>query len=197
MSPVIVTSALMLSMRHTISTFLLCTLLLQYVGWVVVFQVVRKQARREVRARIMSGVPANELHAFVMFEEQIGVDADGRTWEHDGEFEYNDVMYDVVRVEVSADKVVVLAVADLKESALYQRIALEAKQQTPATAKHSSLIKLASQILGQPFLRPSLIVHRLTGVDCRPLKHRERIVHAVRRSSDVESPPPEGAVAIV
>ena len=185
------------SLRHTISSLLLCSMLLQCVGWVVVFHVVRKQARRDVRARIMSGVPTHELVAFKMDASLIGVDAEGREWEHDGEFKFHDVMYDVVRVQDSADKVVVYVIADLKESALYQRIALETKQQTPNTAKHSPLTKLASQLLGNPFIRPSYFVLRpafqghIVSIDGR------RTTDDGRQMTDVETPPPEGTVANV
>ncbi|RPI67313.1 MAG: hypothetical protein EHM43_08795 [Ignavibacteriae bacterium] len=181
--------------RHAISTLLLCTLLTQCVGWVVVFYGVRTQARREVRTRIMSGVPASELRSFVMDRSQIGVDADGRMWEHDGEFSYNNVMYDVVRVVDEADHVVVLAIADLKESHLYQQIALETKKNIPGKAATSPIAKLAAQLLGQPFLRPSSVVHRPSSGVQRPVVCYCSTKDVGRWTSDVEKPPPEGAVA--
>jgi hypothetical protein len=191
----IVTSSAMRTARHAISTLLLCTLLTQCVGWVVVFYGVRTQARREVRTRIMSGVPASELRPFVMDRSQIGVDADGRMWEHDGEFSYNNVMYDVVRVVDEADHVVVLAIADLKESHLYQQIALETKKNIPGKAATSPIAKLAAQLLGQPFLRPSSVVHRPSLVECTDVFNERQTTDDGRRTIDVEKPPPEGAVA--
>lgn len=183
--------------KRLTSTVLLITLIAQCIGWVVVYHGVRKQARREVRARIMQGVPEHECMAFTMLRDEIGVDTDGRQWEHDGEFKFNDVMYDVVRIVEEADHVVVLAIADLKESHLYQQIALETKKKIPGTAATSPIAKLAAKVLGKPFLRPTSGVLRPSTDVRRPIHVEVRIVDVGRWTSDVPTPPPEGSVAPV
>jgi hypothetical protein len=183
--------------KRLTSTVLLITLIAQCIGWVVVYHGVRKQARREVRARIMQGVPEHECMAFTMLRDEIGIDTDGRQWEHDGEFKFNDVMYDVVRIVEEADHVVVLAIADLKESHLYQQIALETKKKIPGTAATSPIAKLAAEVLGKPFLHPTSGVLR-PSTDVRRPSHRETKTPDVgRRTLDVPTPPPEGSVALV
>lgn len=186
----------MSTFQRFISTVLLSALLMQCIGWVVVYHGVRTQARRDVRAKIMSGIATRECTSFTMKRDEIGVDVDGRHWEHDGEFKYNDVMYDVVRIIDAADHVIVLAIADLKESHLYQQIALETKKQLPGKAATSPIAKLAAKLLGNPFLRPTSGVQRPASSVRRPAF----IVHSTsdvgRRTSDVETPPPEGAVTL-
>lgn len=186
----------MSTLQRFISTVLLSTLLMQCIGWVVVYHGVRTQARREVRAKIMSGVGLNECASFTMKRNEVGVDVDGRYWEHDGEFKYNDVMYDVVRIVDAADHVIVLAIADLKESLLYQQIALETKKHMPSKAASSPIAKLAAKLLGNPFLRPTYDVHRPASDVQRPTHVDCSTPDVGRRKSDVETPPPEGAVTL-
>ncbi len=133
-----------------LAPMVLVLLLVQQAGWTVLFHGVRVSARREARARVMSGVPRSECRCFTLLATDVGKDGKGLTWEHNGEFTFEGVMYDVVRIEGSGDYVTVLAVADLKESALYQRVQDEVRRQTSQTAATSPVVLLAQHLLGQP-----------------------------------------------
>ena len=91
---------------------------------------------------------------------------------------------------------IVLAIADLKESLLYQQIALETKKHMPSKAASSPIAKLAAKLLGNPFLRPTYDVHRPASDVHRPTHVDCSTPDVGRRPSDVETPPPEGAVTL-
>lgn len=173
-----------------LAPIILVLLLVQQAGWTVLYHGVRTQARRQARARVMNGVPRSECRCFTMLATDVGKDGKGLAWEHDGEFAFDGEMYDVVRIEGSGDHVTVLAVADLKESALYQRVQDEARRQTSQTAASSPWVQLAQHLLGQP-----ATVANIQGVGKPPsTDHRPSVtppsVDPASLVSDVDPRPP-------
>ena len=85
-------------------------------GW---FQLERAQLRREVRARMLSGVEPGELVLLTFSQEEA---LRVLRWERDDEFEFNGQMYDVARIETEGDTVRYWCWPDGPETRLNQEL---------------------------------------------------------------------------
>ncbi|MCB0637201.1 MAG: hypothetical protein KDC54_11315 [Lewinella sp.] len=97
---------------------LMLSLLLPFAGtsgWLIWH---RQQIKREVKARILAGVPASELVHFSFTPDQL---AELR-WEHEWEFVYQDQWFDVTRREIKGDTLHLWCWPDHAETALEHQL---------------------------------------------------------------------------
>jgi hypothetical protein len=63
-------------------------------------QVQKNQVRKEVKRQIIDGIDTKELVLLIFTEEEANTRLH---WEHSKEFEYNGLMYDMVKMEIIGD----------------------------------------------------------------------------------------------
>ena len=95
---------------------MLCPMLLS----VTVIGVKRVNLRKEVKHRMMAGIPKERLSLIISTPETAHL----LDWEHSKEFEYEDEMYDVVYVESKGDSTYYWCWEDHKESELNKELTI-------------------------------------------------------------------------
>ena len=106
-------------MRRFSIVLLLSALAAPLLGGWVWLEVEKKLVKRAVKHRILEGLDDAELTRLAFTPEEIRTELE---WEHDREFEFRGVMYDVVRRIETADSVVLWCWPDHAETALNQRL---------------------------------------------------------------------------
>ncbi|MBR9919988.1 MAG: hypothetical protein GYB31_04055 [Bacteroidetes bacterium] len=100
-------------MRKILGILLLASLLLPLGGTWIWLKHHRSQIRQEVKTMLKGGADKKELVELAFSLE----DADAKLhWEHSGEFEFDDQMYDVVESEVKGDSIFYLCWWDHAET---------------------------------------------------------------------------------
>jgi hypothetical protein len=127
-----------LHQKHTFTQFLAGCLfgifILNSIFCFLFFEVKRKTIRHEVKHEILSKLSDSQLFAF-SFNDNFDKE----------EFEYNGVMYDVVRQKIVNDKTLILCFQDKKETDLNRSIEASMKNglaNTPIKKTQQILIKL-------------------------------------------------------
>ncbi len=75
--------------------------------------------KKEVKKQLVAGKTKDELILLIFTKEEAQTKLH---WEHSGEFEYNNQMYDVVETEISGDSILYWCWLDNEETKLNQQI---------------------------------------------------------------------------
>ena len=85
----------------------------------MIFKVQQYQVKREIKQRIKKDVPTEELTTIVLTQQN----SHEFDWEHEREFRYKGVMYDVVKKEiVNKTTTLLFCVTDKQETILFAKI---------------------------------------------------------------------------
>lgn len=145
-------------MRKIISIFLLCVLFFPSASIIVIFPLQRLEIQHEVKQRLKTGVPPEELILFKLpYHENAGCGE--IEWLSEHEFRYQDGFYDVVRVESHADTAWYYCLSDTKETQLFanlEALTTKAMQQSAEQKKRSSTLQ---RLLRSPLLAEHPPVH--------------------------------------
>lgn len=101
--------------------------------------------KKEVKLKILNGLNDNEISHLTFHKDDI---KKLLRWEHDREFEYKKMMYDIVKTEKKGDSITYHCWADVEESILYAEIKASVK-----TLCHSDPIEKKTQQLHIDFLK--------------------------------------------
>lgn len=96
---------------------LLVSLIAPVLTGLTVLHFQRKALRKDVKHRILEGIPKSELTLVKISPENKNI-----RWKHSKEFEYNGEMYDVVRTEKHGDSTFYYCWWDNKETHLNQKL---------------------------------------------------------------------------
>ena len=103
-------------LKKILSIAMVVTFLFNMTGILVVFRLEQARIRREVKQRIKTGLPAEELHVF----DFTGEAYQSLDWEREGrEFRQGKELYDVVRSEKHPGGVRLYCINDRQESVLF------------------------------------------------------------------------------
>ncbi|WP_343785506.1 hypothetical protein [Wandonia haliotis] len=107
-------------MTRTISVILLIAVLyIPFLGLRTYFELERKQIRKEVKRKLMSEVPVDQLVELRFSKHTIDREVN---WKHSKEFEYRGEMYDIVYRKEKNDSLFFHCWWDREETALNQRV---------------------------------------------------------------------------
>lgn len=130
--------------KKTFAILLLFTLLFNAVGVVVLFKVQQYQVKREIKQRIKHHVPIEELTTIVLTQQN----SNEFDWEHEREFRYKGVMYDVVKKEsVNETTTLLHCITDSQETILFARLNDEVKKSMDSKNNGSHPIKNVFKLL--------------------------------------------------
>ncbi len=96
---------------------LLVSLIAPVLTGLTVLHFQRKALRKQVKHRILEGIPKSELTLVKISPENKNI-----RWKHSKEFQYNGEMYDVVRSEKHGDTIYYFCWWDNKETKLNQKL---------------------------------------------------------------------------
>jgi hypothetical protein len=164
--------------RKLTSILLLACLCCTWVGYHFVFHVQLSAIKSEMKAFLQNEKNhANAVQISLTMEQCRQLE-----WENENEFEYKEVMYDLIEKKVSGGQVLLRCIADSKETALLQ----EFQKNTSRSRSHSLISQLitASFILPHQHLldRPERTVKN---------KHTELSAFLAKAYTTVVSPPPD------
>lgn len=126
-------------MKKLISISLLFLFLYNTIGCYFVFKFIQHEIHEEIEKQIKNEIPDAELE-LISFKIDDKID-----WkEKDKEFEHNNKMYDVVRIEIKKDSINYYCIDDKKEEDLFSQFA-------KFTGRNSSNSKKLSNILSSIF----------------------------------------------
>lgn len=108
-------------MRHLIAIVLFSFMLLQAVGYLLLFKLQQQEIRQEIKRQIKAGIPEDEL---VLFKTPKVLTHQTRAfWSiPEREFSANGVMYDVVRQATHGDTIWYYCLSDEKETQLFAHL---------------------------------------------------------------------------
>lgn len=105
--------------RTWIGYFLTLTLLAPLVGTFSSLHFQKYQMRRQLKRGLIHSLPQSELLKLQFSRKAAEKEL---KWEHDREFEFMGVMYDVINRKVESDSITFWCWPDRKETALYQQL---------------------------------------------------------------------------
>lgn len=106
------------SMKKLPAIFFICCLLVPYTGFMFL-QYQKAMVHKEVKQQMIAGIGKEELVLlrFTLVESETNL-----RWEHSGEFEFHDEMYDVVVSETRGDSIFYWCWWDRKETKLNMQL---------------------------------------------------------------------------
>ncbi|MCB0845496.1 MAG: hypothetical protein KDD63_09535 [Bacteroidetes bacterium] len=107
--------------KNTTGLWLLVCLVLPYLITFSCLHYQKRQVRKAVKKQMMAELDDSEL---VLLQFTLSKSISEIKWEHEGEFEYQGVMYDLVKSEMSGDTVLYWCWPDHKETRLNQELGL-------------------------------------------------------------------------
>lgn len=130
-----------------VATGLLLTLLLLSPVWLggLYLQWQQKQIKRAVKQELLGNLPDTSLRSFVWPTASL---ADSAHWHHNGEFERQDTMYDIVSRQEIGDSTLLVCWPDQEESVVMREIrhwSNQLMQRNPATQQHTIKLSLILQ----------------------------------------------------
>jgi len=108
--------------RSFASISLVCFLLLQSAGSLVIFKLQQFYVRHEIKQKLKTGVPEDELVLLQIPKTLEEHPNESFQRIHSREFRYKGHMYDIVRSEVRGDTTWYYCIADVKETELFANL---------------------------------------------------------------------------
>lgn len=106
-------------MRSLLSFLFIAFLLWNFLGFFTYFQIEKYSAKKAFKQKLKKAVPENELHTFIFTSEQVG----NLIWYEKHEFEYQNVMYDVVSSDTIENGAMKYScVSDMQETILFAQL---------------------------------------------------------------------------
>ena len=121
-----------------VAIFLVLSLLAPLATTLAVLHLRKREIRREVKERMMAGLSDHDLVRIAVHRKEA---TKVLRWEHAHEFEYGDVMYDVVRQKSTPDSLVYWCWEDRAESQVNRQLdkaVAGIQEQDPAKKEHES-----------------------------------------------------------
>lgn len=143
-------------MKKLTAILLLCCLITPFwlgYGWLVL----SKQAlRKEIKREILQGMDQEDLVQFVFTQETLYTSV---RWEHEGEFEYQGRMYDVVSSHTEGSQLVFWCWPDDKETRINQQIRDLTEQAAGQHPKQQQQTRTLLSLLQLPYLQDHFTWH--------------------------------------
>jgi len=115
----------------------------------MIFKVQQYQVKREIKQRIKKDVPTEELTAIVLTQQN----SNEFDWEHEREFRYKGVMYDVVKKEiVNKTTTLLFCVTDKQETILFAKLNEEANKNMESKNNGNNPLKNVFKLLSNIYL---------------------------------------------
>lgn len=105
-------------MRKITSIIVLSVFIWQFVGYFAYFQWERFLIKKEIKAQLKQELSEEKLVTFYFSKSQF----QNLSWYEETEFEYNDVMFDLVSVKSTKNGFIVKCINDDKESELFAEL---------------------------------------------------------------------------
>ena len=106
-------------LKSIISILLLISFTVPFGGSYILLQYQKRQVKKEIKERIISGIDKNDLVVFKLSKKESETEL---LWEHSGEFEYRGEMYDIVHSEEKGDTIFYWCWWDYKETKLNKQL---------------------------------------------------------------------------
>lgn len=151
-----------MNLFRTIALTLVASLTLQSAAQFAVLVSVRVWARTEAGRIVRDHIPSEQLHVFRMSIERDRADGRVVTWIEDHEFEFEGVMYDLVRTYDSAGCQVVHAVRDGTDTWLHAALNREQQRQQRTRTHHGpvrDLLKRVTCVISTPASSEAMNIH--------------------------------------
>jgi hypothetical protein len=132
-------------LKKIISIFLIIVLFAPFWLTFSIYHLEKKTIKKSVKKLLISQLDENQLVTLKFSKDELYIKL---RWEHSKEFEFNEVMYDIVKSEEKADSVTYLCWQDDEETALNRNF-LDMLQS--ALQKDKKANKLFSQLVSAQF----------------------------------------------
>lgn len=110
-----------------------------FAGYIALFSFLQHRIRTEVKAKIKSSVPADELVLLAFSAEALKDESSSLQWLDDREFRYNGNMYDIVRSYTRADTTFFLCLNDIQEEKLFAHLDAHVQRQMANSGQQEKL----------------------------------------------------------
>ncbi|KOF04424.1 hypothetical protein OB69_01085 [Roseivirga seohaensis subsp. aquiponti] len=173
-------------MKATIATILLALLTLPFGGTYLFLEMERAKAKQHAALAIANEENPVEMVHLAFTEAQMKSDL---RWEHDGEFEYKDQMYDIISREVKGDTTYFYAYWDKLESIvnhkLNELIALHFGGKSDQQDDSQLVVSLVKALYIQPSVQSTTFIKPIVSTQFFEIE-----MTYDPRSQGVDGPPP-------
>ncbi|MGE0561829.1 MAG: hypothetical protein AB7O47_08440 [Flavobacteriales bacterium] len=173
--------------KQTFAILLLITLLFNTIGVVVLFKIQQYQVKKEIKQRIKQDLPPEELTTIVLTQQN----SHEFDWEHEREFRYKRIMYDVVKKErVNETTTLLHCITDNQETALFAKLNEEVKKNMDSKNNGTSPLKNVFKLLSSIYFpNEEITLHLDAFLIKKPLVSYS--CYYQMPFIDITSPPPE------
>ncbi len=138
-------------MRSLFSFLFVAFLLWNYIGFFTYFQIEKYSAKKAFKQKIKKAVPESDLKIFLFSPKQI----ENLSWYEAHEFEYENVMYDIVSCDTTENGSIRYAcVSDMQETILFAQ--LDQQIQRKVSDENQLPISNWKNVVSQPQFLPDI-----------------------------------------
>lgn len=130
-------------MRRLLISIIAISLFYQVFGYLLVFNANELLCKKEIKARIKSGLRKSEKDYFIFSES----DFKNLDWKNEKEFEHNGNMYDIIEKSVEGDSVHIACINDKKETALFANLSDHIDRNSDLTTTGKPISKVLLKLL--------------------------------------------------